>query len=111
MPKDDVRDSSSWSSPPLMLLRDIHSKLITQYEVVPELVLMDIYVILMMIDRSINEVVPDKIRKYRSDYNNNSPNTVSFIPSITSEFVRLLFLQSHRETDLFFASSVGVHLS
>jgi hypothetical protein len=23
--KDDLRDSSSWSSPPLMILRDIHS--------------------------------------------------------------------------------------
>ena len=32
MPKDDLRDSSSWSSPPLMLLCDIHSKLITQYD-------------------------------------------------------------------------------
>ncbi len=31
MPKDDLRDSSSWSSPPLVLLRDIHSKLIDQY--------------------------------------------------------------------------------
>jgi hypothetical protein len=31
LPKDDLRDSSSWSSPPLMLLRDIHSKLIDQY--------------------------------------------------------------------------------
>ena len=30
--KDDLRDSSSWSSAPLMLLRDIHSKLITQYD-------------------------------------------------------------------------------
>jgi len=29
LPKDDLRDSSSWSSPPLKLLRDIHSKLIT----------------------------------------------------------------------------------
>jgi hypothetical protein len=27
-----LRDSSSWSSPPLVLLRDIHSKLITQYD-------------------------------------------------------------------------------
>jgi hypothetical protein len=26
LPKDDLRDSSSWSSPPLVLLRDIHSK-------------------------------------------------------------------------------------
>ena len=32
MPKDDLRDSSSWSSPPLLLLRDIHSKLLTQYD-------------------------------------------------------------------------------
>jgi hypothetical protein len=32
LPKDDLRDSSSWSSPPLMLLRDIHSKLIDQYD-------------------------------------------------------------------------------
>ena len=32
MPKDDLRDSSSWASSPLVLLRDIHSKLITQYD-------------------------------------------------------------------------------
>ncbi len=31
LPKDDLRDSSSWSSSPLVLLRDIHSKLLTQY--------------------------------------------------------------------------------
>jgi hypothetical protein len=30
--KDDLRDSSSWSSPPLVLLRDIHSYLIDQYD-------------------------------------------------------------------------------
>ncbi len=36
------------------------------------------------IDRSLNEVVDDKIRKYRADYNNNPPNTVSFIPAIAS---------------------------
>ncbi len=29
---DDLQDSSSWSSPPLLLLRDIHSKLLTQYD-------------------------------------------------------------------------------
>ena len=40
------------------------------------------------------------------------PNTVSFMPAIAStsgrlhiEFVRLLFLQAHRETDRFFAAS------
>ncbi len=32
LPKDDLRDSSSWSSPPLLLLRDIHSRLVTQYD-------------------------------------------------------------------------------
>ncbi len=30
--KDDLRDSSSWASPPLVLLRDIHSKLLTHYD-------------------------------------------------------------------------------
>ena len=42
----------------------------------------------------------------------NPPNTVSFMPAIAStsgrlhsEFVRLLFLQTHRETDRFFAAS------
>ena len=68
------------------------------------------------IDRSLNEAAPDKIRKYGADYNNNPPNTVSFIPVMTStsgrlhsEFVRLLFLQDHRKTDRFFAVS-GVQL-
>ena len=32
LPKDALRDSSSWSSPPLLLLRDIHSRLVTQYD-------------------------------------------------------------------------------
>jgi hypothetical protein len=32
LPKDDLRDSSSWSSPPLVLLRDIHGTLISQYD-------------------------------------------------------------------------------
>jgi hypothetical protein len=32
LPKDDLRDSSSWSSPPFMLLRDIHSKLLNQFD-------------------------------------------------------------------------------
>ncbi len=34
------------------------------------------------IDKSLNEDVTDKIRKYRSDHNNNPPSTVSFIPAI-----------------------------
>jgi hypothetical protein len=68
------------------------------------------------IDRSLNEDTDDKIRKYHADYNNNPPNTVSFMSAIAStsgmlhiEFVRLLFLQAHRETDRFFAAS-GVQL-
>jgi hypothetical protein len=71
----------------------------------------------MDIDRSINEAVVDKIRKYRVDYNNNPPSAVSFMPSIPStsgrlhtQFMRLLFLQAHRETDRFFAVS-GVQLA
>jgi hypothetical protein len=32
LPKDDLQDSSSWSSPPLLILRDIHSKLLSDYD-------------------------------------------------------------------------------
>jgi hypothetical protein len=28
----NLRDSSSWSSPPLVILRDLHTKLITEYD-------------------------------------------------------------------------------
>ncbi len=69
------------------------------------------------IDRSLNETAGDKIRKYRTDYNNNPPTSVSVKPTITSdsgrihsEFIRLLFLQSHRETDRFYVVS-GVQLA
>ncbi len=68
------------------------------------------------VDKSLNEVVTDKIRKHRVVYTNNPPDEVSFMSVITSssgrlqsEFIRLLFLQDHRETDRFFAPS-GVHL-
>ena len=64
------------------------------------------------LDQSLNDTATDKIRKYRSDYNNNPPNTVAFMPTIAStsgrlhsEFIRLLFLQDHRETDRFFEAS------
>ena len=64
------------------------------------------------IDRSLNEAAADKIRKYRADYNNNPPSSVAFMTTIGStsgrlhsEFVRLLFLQDHRETDRFFVVS------
>jgi hypothetical protein len=65
------------------------------------------------VDRSLNESATDNIRKNRADYNNNPPNSISFIPAIAStsgrlhsEFVRLLFLQVHRETDHFTVSGV-----
>ncbi len=62
-------------------------------------------------DKSLNESDDDKIRKYHGDYNNN-PNAISFMPAIAStsgrlhhEFIRILFLQVHRETDRFFTTS------
>jgi hypothetical protein len=68
------------------------------------------------LDQLLNDTAADKIRKYRGDYNDNPPSPVSFISDIVStsgrlhsEFVRLLFLQDHRETDRFFAAS-GVQL-
>jgi hypothetical protein len=71
------------------------------------------------VDRSLNEAAADKIRKYRTEYDDNPPNSISFVTSIFStsgrihsEFVRLLFLQGYRETeaDQFFAAS-GFHLA
>ncbi len=69
------------------------------------------------LDQSLNDADADKIRKYRADYNNRPPSAVSFMTPIAStsgklhsEFVRLLFLQAHRETDRFFATS-AVHLA
>ena len=62
-------------------------------------------------DRSLNESAGDKIRKYRADYNNNPPNAISVTAiastsgRLHSEFIRLLFLQAHLETDRFFAAS------
>jgi hypothetical protein len=68
------------------------------------------------LDQSLKAAAADKIRKYHADYNNRPPSSVSFMTVIAStsdrlhsEFVRLLFLQDHRETDRFFAAS-GVHL-
>jgi hypothetical protein len=62
-------------------------------------------------DKSLNVAAPDKIRKYHTDYNNNPPQTISFMPTIVStsgslhsEFIRILFLHVHRETDRFFAT-------
>ena len=63
-------------------------------------------------DRPLNEVVPDKIRDYRADYNNRPSNVIPFIPPVPNisgrlhcELVRILFLQVHRKTDRFFSAS------
>ncbi len=65
----------------------------------------------------LNEAVADKIRQYRADYNNRPSDAISFIPAIGStagrlhcECVCLLFLQTYRETDRFFAAW-GVQLA
>ncbi len=64
------------------------------------------------IDKSLNETDNDKIRKNHVDYNNNPSNAVAFMAAIAgtngrlhSDVIRLLFLQVHRETDRFFATS------
>jgi hypothetical protein len=59
----------------------------------------------------------ENYRKYRTDYNKKPPVAISFMSTVVStsgslhsEFVCLLFLQAHRETDRFFAAS-GVQLA
>ncbi len=66
------------------------------------------------LDQSLNDTSADKVRKYHDDYNMIPPNTASLMPVIPStfgrlhsEFVRLLFLQVHRETDRFFFNFKG----
>jgi len=41
------------------------------------------------LDQSLNDTAADKVRKYRTDYNMNPPNTVSFMPAIASTSGRL----------------------
>ncbi len=64
------------------------------------------------LDQSLNDTTASKLRKYRADYNFNPPRGVGFMTDIAStsdrlhrEFIRILFLQTHRETDRFFAAS------
>jgi hypothetical protein len=40
------------------------------------------------LDQSLNDTSADKIRKYRADYNNNPPNTVSFMPDRETDHYR-----------------------
>jgi hypothetical protein len=69
------------------------------------------------IDKPLNEAATGKIRDYRADYNNRPSNAISFMPAVAStsgrlhfEFVLILFLQTHRESDRFSAAS-GVQLA
>ena len=59
-------------------------------------------------DAPLNEAAKRKVNKYRNTYINH--HSISFLPAITStssrihgEFLRLLFLQAHRETENYFA--------
>ena len=59
----------------------------------------------------------DKFLQYRDDYNNRPSHSISFMSVIAStsgclhgEFVCLLFLQDHRETDRFLETS-GVQVA
>ena len=67
------------------------------------------------LDQSLHDVDPDKTRRYRTDYINNPTRGVGFMTSITStsgrlhsEFIRILFLQAHREFDRFFVGVLSV---
>ena len=58
-------------------------------------------------DAPLNQAAQRKVHKYRNAYANN--HTISFLPAITStstrmhgEFLRLIFLQAHRETEDYF---------
>jgi hypothetical protein len=44
------------------------------------------------LDQSLHDTTADKVRKYRADYNNNPPNTVSFMPAIDSTSVNVPLL-------------------
>jgi hypothetical protein len=63
-------------------------------------------------DTTLHAAAAEKIREYRADYNNRSSNSISFESTVATtsdrfhcELVRILFSQTHRETDRFFAAS------
>jgi hypothetical protein len=65
------------------------------------------------LDQSLDDTAAEKLRKYRTDYNFNPTRGVGFMSAIDStsgrlhrEFIRILFLQSHRETDHLTVSGV-----
>jgi hypothetical protein len=57
------------------------------------------------VDGTLNEATTDKIREYLSDCNNFMSPITSTSGCLHSEFVYLLFLQDHRETERFSAAS------
>ncbi len=70
-----------------------------------------------VLDRPLHETDVKKNGQDRDDNKNCPSNAISFIPGVDStsgllhcDFVCLLFWQTHRETDCFFAAS-GVHLT
>ncbi len=65
-----------------------------------------------ILDQSLNDTGADKLRKHHADYNFNPSRGVGFIPVVAStsgrlhiEFIRISFLQAHRETELFLTGS------
>ena len=65
--------------------------------------------IISRVTGTLSETAADKIRDYRANYNNRPSNAISFVPAVASTFdrlhcelVRILFLQTHWETDCFF---------
>jgi hypothetical protein len=64
------------------------------------------------LDQSLNDTPVDKLCQYRVDYNKNPTRGVDFMSVIVSTsgrlhsgFIRILFLQAHRETDRFLVVS------
>ncbi len=78
---------------------------------------MDTYITLMILIGHLIRLPLTKLENITLIIITNPPSCISFIPAITStsgrlhsEFVCLLFLQGHRETDHFFATS-GVQVA
>jgi hypothetical protein len=75
------------------------------------------YPLLDDIGKPLNDTTAEKIREYSADYSNSPSNSISSIPTVATtsgrlhcELVPTLFLQTHGQTDRFFAAS-GVEQS
>ena len=60
------------------------------------------------IGKTLHAAAAEKIREYRADFNSCPSHSISFMPAVATtsgrlhcELVRILFLQTHRETDAF----------